>query len=39
MNRRAFLRFMALGAFISSLSKKLMMRSSTKKAMFWKKVK
>jgi hypothetical protein len=37
MNRRSFLKFMALGTLISSLSKKLKLRSTKKKAMFWRK--
>lgn len=38
MNRRTFLKFMALGGLISSLTKKLKLTSSTKKAKFWRKV-
>jgi hypothetical protein len=35
MNRRSFIKFMALGTFVSSLSKKLGLRSTKRKAMFW----
>jgi hypothetical protein len=37
MNRRVFLKFMAFGGLLSSLSKKLKLNSTKKRAMFWRK--